>query len=286
VSNTTQSAVIDEEQYAQEWGQWRAQWEGYVSGPHGWLSPVDLHFVDETPQQFPGLPGRWWQSDGAFYVDPDGTPMAYEGRSFTSQQRFDFATEEDDRRIVVGDLEIGVTYRETFMMVVYDPTAPRRQEFTGVPVYPPNLRWVLNAQFEPFESPEEVVLGSVSGRFTKARQSVGIAHFEFEGVKYDLRVVEAFGSATVSFNDLTNGITTFPLVRWIPVTVPDGGGAGEMTLDFNRALNLPCAFSDAFPICPVPVASNRLQFAVEAGEKTPNGPMELNGPLKNGLNER
>ncbi|MFS4092060.1 DUF1684 domain-containing protein [Streptomyces sp. AF1A] len=40
-------------------------------------------------------------------------------------------------------------------------------------------------------------------------------------------------------------------------------------LDFNRALNLLCAFS-GMPVCPVAPAENRLPFAVEAGEKTPH----------------
>jgi uncharacterized protein (DUF1684 family) len=41
-------------------------------------------------------------------------------------------------------------------------------------------------------------------------------------------------------------------------------------LDFNRTVNLPCAFSDHFPICPVAPPANRLPFAIEAGEKTPH----------------
>lgn len=41
-----------------------------------------------------------------------------------------------------------------------------------------------------------------------------------------------------------------------------------MTLDFTRAANLPCAFTD-FANCPVATADNRLTVAVEAGEKNP-----------------
>jgi len=39
-----------------------------------------------------------------------------------------------------------------------------------------------------------------------------------------------------------------------------------VTLDFNRASNLPCAFTD-YATCPVAPADNRLAVAVEAGEK-------------------
>jgi len=41
-----------------------------------------------------------------------------------------------------------------------------------------------------------------------------------------------------------------------------------VVLDFNRATNLPCAFTD-FATCPLPPAGNHLPFGVEAGEKTP-----------------
>jgi uncharacterized protein len=43
---------------------------------------------------------------------------------------------------------------------------------------------------------------------------------------------------------------------------------GTVTLDFNRAVNLPCACT-SFATCPLPPAENRLPVAVEAGEKDP-----------------
>ncbi len=43
---------------------------------------------------------------------------------------------------------------------------------------------------------------------------------------------------------------------------------GNVTLDFNRAVNLPCAFTD-FATSPLPPAENRLPIAVEADEKVP-----------------
>jgi Protein of unknown function (DUF1684) len=43
---------------------------------------------------------------------------------------------------------------------------------------------------------------------------------------------------------------------------------GRVVLDFNRATNLPCAYTD-LATCPLPPAENRLPIAVEAGEKTP-----------------
>jgi uncharacterized protein (DUF1684 family) len=41
-----------------------------------------------------------------------------------------------------------------------------------------------------------------------------------------------------------------------------------VTLDFNRAINLFCAYTD-FSTCPIPPPENRLPVAIEAGEKIP-----------------
>jgi hypothetical protein len=41
---------------------------------------------------------------------------------------------------------------------------------------------------------------------------------------------------------------------------------GELTVDFNKAYNPPCAFND-YSTCPLPPAQNRLDLPVRAGEK-------------------
>jgi uncharacterized protein (DUF1684 family) len=68
------------------------------------------------------------------------------------------------------------------------------------------------------------------------------------------------------FTDATSGVTTYGACRTVSVPEPDEDGT--VVLDFNRALNLPCAFND-MPVCPVAPPENRLPFAVKAGEKTP-----------------
>jgi uncharacterized protein (DUF1684 family) len=45
---------------------------------------------------------------------------------------------------------------------------------------------------------------------------------------------------------------------------------GMTILDFNYAYNPPCAYTE-FATCPIPPKSNRLPFAVHAGEKMPKG---------------
>jgi uncharacterized protein (DUF1684 family) len=70
----------------------------------------------------------------------------------------------------------------------------------------------------------------------------------------------------VLFTDATSGVTTYPGARSLSIIAPDADST--VALDFNRASNLPCSFTD-FATCPVAPSENRLTIAVEAGEKNP-----------------
>ncbi|GLY97486.1 hypothetical protein Acsp02_47400 [Actinoplanes sp. NBRC 103695] len=67
------------------------------------------------------------------------------------------------------------------------------------------------------------------------------------------------------FTDETSGVTTYAANRSVTVTP---GPYGTVVLDFNRATNLPCAYTE-FATCPLPPPENRLPVAVEAGEQYP-----------------
>ncbi len=64
---------------------------------------------------------------------------------------------------------------------------------------------------------------------------------------------------------LQSGVTTYAANRSLTVTP---GGDGSVVLDFNRAVNLPCAYTD-LASCPLRPAENRLTAAIEAGEQIP-----------------
>jgi uncharacterized protein (DUF1684 family) len=76
------------------------------------------------------------------------------------------------------------------------------------------------------------------------------------------------GRLSVLFSDRTNGDTT---AAWRSLSVAPPSGDGAVVLDFNRAQNLPCAFTE-FGTCPRPVDANALSVAVTAGEQRPQRP--------------
>jgi uncharacterized protein (DUF1684 family) len=71
----------------------------------------------------------------------------------------------------------------------------------------------------------------------------------------------------VLFTDATSGVTTYAANRALQLEAP--GPDGRVVLDFNRATNLPCAYTD-LATCPLPPPENRLPVPIEAGEKIPD----------------
>jgi len=61
---------------------------------------------------------------------------------------------------------------------------------------------------------------------------------------------------------LTNNKTTYGAGRFLYADLPKDG---KVVLDFNQAVNPPCAFTP-FATCPLPPRQNRLKVAIEAGE--------------------
>ncbi|GAA1880684.1 DUF1684 domain-containing protein [Streptantibioticus ferralitis] len=262
------SRDITGEQFTRDWKAWRAGWEQWLVAPHGWLSARSLCWLDATPRRYPGLPGLWSQDHGEVVIDPEGATMSFGGASFDTVRRLLMVDAPDDQRVAAGELEIGITYRETYMIVVYDPDAPTRLHFRGVPVFEPNPDWVLTGHYEPYESSSLIKLGSVDpGLSEHTYDSPGRVHFQHDHHTYSLQVLRSGGTLNTVFADGTSGVTTYSAGR--SLVISDVGEDGRVRLDFNRAVNLPCAFSDNFPICPVPPPSNRLPFAIEAGEQTP-----------------
>jgi uncharacterized protein (DUF1684 family) len=96
---------------------------------------------------------------------------------------------------------------------------------------------------------------------------VGEVVFEHDGDQHRLVAWgEDDASLWILFRDATSGVTTYAANRQLVVDPP--AADGSVRIDFNRAFNMPCAYT-GFATCPVPPAANTLMFAVEAGEQLP-----------------
>ena len=253
--------------FAREWQDWKTRRETDLADPYGWLALVSLDWLEDAPREYPGLPGRWWQDADAAYVDPDGGELVHDGEPITAVRRFELVNSGAGTRVTAGDLEIEIARRSGYLIRVHDPKAPVLQAFHGVPSYEPDPAWAVKARFEPFDSPRPTTVGAVVEGLSHVYTAPGRVRFELGGEEHTLTAFNGKnGGLNILFTDATSGVTTYAANRSLPVSAPSADGT--VTLDFNRAVNLPCAFTD-FATCPLPPEGNRLPLAVEAGEKVP-----------------
>ena len=98
-----------------------------------------------------------------------------------------------------------------------------------------------------------------------------------QGIEAAIDQLEEDDSLWILFRDATSGVTTDHANRQLLTDPP--AGDGTVHVDFNRAINMPCAYTD-FATCPVPPAANTLPFAVEAGEQTPSMAFSGDAPVR------
>ncbi len=130
--------------------------------------------------------------------------------------------------------------------------------------YPYDPAWVIAARWEALAAPQAQAVEQKGAGPTEVSLTHR-AHFRHAGVEVTLLATHWKGGAPMFvIRDATSGPETYAASRFLI-----GEVAGDtVTLDFNRAHNPPCAFTD-FAICPLPPKENRLPFAIRAGERKP-----------------
>jgi uncharacterized protein (DUF1684 family) len=147
-----------------------------------------------------------------------------------------------------------------------DLNHPNLQNFTPTPTFDYNPAYRFAVKLEP-KFNQTLEIPNVLGQLITWKV-IGVLHFEREGQKFELLVLDELGKLFVLFSDETSALETYPTGRYLYVNPPDG--KGMTTLYFNYSYNPPCAYTE-FATCPIPPKSNRLPFAILAGEKMPAG---------------
>lgn len=154
-----------------------------------------------------------------------------------------------------------------FRVLVHDREAAARREFEGLAWFPVDAAWIVPARFEPL-APRETRDLQTSRGVTKPLYLAGVFEFELAGRAERL---EAFAYAAeptpgepllIPFRDATTGTTSYAAGRYLEPAL------GDAWLDFNRATNPLCAYSEHYN-CPMPPRFNRLDVAIEAGARSP-----------------
>lgn len=130
--------------------------------------------------------------------------------------------------------------------------------------YPVQLKWKVKAQYIEFKNPETIKVPNVLGE-AEMDTVFGKFIFEIDNKHYELTPLEEKDYYFIIFGDLTNGTETYGAGRFLYVPK---GKKKDIILDFNKAYNPPCVFTE-YATCPIPPKVNKLNVKISAGEKIP-----------------
>ena len=266
--------------------QFRAQRLERLTAPDGWLSLIGLHWLTPGRQTFgsgrgcdivlpdpavPEVAGSLELTDEGRVLLRAGVPEAVtvNGIHVATATLTDDGTGNPDI-VRTGRIQFYVIRRGDRLGVrIKDPESPARKTFKGLAWYPPDARYRVVARLEPFPRPRIVRVATKIG--TPAEFTApGTLRFTLEGRTLSLLpLVEGPDSRElfIVFRDATSGKTTYGAGRFLDAHLEDDGTA---ILDFNRAVNPPCAFTP-YATCPLAPPENDLPVPIPAGEKLPPG---------------
>jgi uncharacterized protein len=247
--------------------------------PDGWLTLVGLHWLREGRNPFGSDPenrvtlpqGKAPEMAGAFVVEEGrvrvevaaGVPVTHEGQPVRSLE-LQNDMQGDPTILALGSLQFYVIERSGRLGVrVKDSESKTRQNFAGLDYYSIDGNWRIEARYEPYDGPRTLEVPNFLGAPTQ-ETSPGALVFAVGGTTYHMDALPDEPSYILVFADSTNGSETYGGGRFLRLELP--AEAGPVTLDFNKAYNPPCVFTP-YATCPLPPAQNKLNVAVQAGEK-------------------
>ena len=265
VAAATQSA------YQQEIAQWRVAREAKLKADDGWLTVVGLHWltkpvntVGSDPYTDAPLPASVPPMVG-FISRLSKGKAHFKPAPGVQLKEMDLKTDlaEDYDRVTIGRVKFFVIERDNrFAVRVKDNDSEARKKFTGLRWYAVDPSWKIQAKFIP--SPHQITFDTEVGVKEKD-DSPGYVTFTRGGREYKLEPVKEDDDLWFVFR-VTRPAEERPTARRGSCTRLSPRTA-FVELDFNKAENPPCAFTD-FATCPLPTLQNRLQLPVTAGEQT------------------
>ena len=154
---------------------------------------------------------------------------------------------------------------DTYGIRLRDYAHPLLTTFDSIDYFVTDSKWKIDAKWKTYCEPKEIPFQNMNG-LTINYPIIGAFFFTIDGKEYKL---EPLGEPEpdgyfVMFYDKTSGNSTYGSGRYLYVQEPDKWG--HSVLDFNKAYNPPCAFTE-FATCLFPHQENRLPIFIEAGEK-------------------
>lgn len=267
------------EAYARELEAWNQARVAYLKSDTGWLNLAGLFWLQPgynsigsadtshvllKGRDIPGQAGALWLNDGKVILLDHGSKM-FKVNGLAVQEKIIFPSAEGKPTTIdIGHYRFHIIRRETKLGVrLRDLQHPALQSFAGVERYPADTQYRVMATLIPAGPYKTIPVTNVLGQTTQ-QASPGTLVFTLKGKQYALQTLLEEGKLFIVFGDETNADETYGAGRFLYATLPDS--SGMVLLDFNKALNPPCAFTP-FATCPLPPKGNQLPLAIRAGEK-------------------
>jgi uncharacterized protein (DUF1684 family) len=267
---------------------WRAEHAKELQQPNGWLTLIGLEWLKPGDNSFgaaksnaivvnapvsPTLGVVKLDGSTLQLLPPKGgypAGLMVDGKAPADPQPLASDNPGTPSKITTGSVSITVIHRgDRYALRIKNSKSPARLEFHGLKWFAPNEAFRVQAKWTPYNPPHQVPVPTILG--TEVMSEVpGIAEFTLDGKSYKLEPILEQPDAKdlfFIFRDTTAKTETYGAGRFLYTSLPDHGlnQPGEVTLDFNRAENPPCAYTP-YATCPLPLPQNRLQVALPAGQ--------------------
>lgn len=265
-------------QYQSALDDWHEKRIATLTKPDGWLSVAGLEWLSAGTSRF----GSASDNDivianiaphaGVTTQDEHGTvnvslaPSA--GGTIDGQALVEAKLSADPgapTRVAFGAVSFYLIERDNRKALrILDSGNRNRRTFLSIPRFPVDSSWRIVADWIALDPPRPFEVDSVIG----TASTVLVTHkavFSRDGNHYELWPTHGTADAPMFvLRDGTSGNETYGASRFLIGEI----AGSQIVLDFNKAFNPPCAFTD-FATCPLPPSENRLQLRIEAGEKLP-----------------
>ncbi len=171
--------------------------------------------------------------------------------------------------------KLDTEYRDADQSPLY---AADREKFVGHDYFPIDSRYVVLARLE-YEAQPDTVIFPTSSEVTKKYITYARAHFTLDGqsctlMTYrSLRLMEMEEYADyvfLPFRDASNNFSSYGGGRYLDLETSQ---KGKIWIDFNKAYNPYCAYSEEYN-CPVVPIENKLPMEIKAGVRLDGGHYE------------
>jgi uncharacterized protein len=164
----------------------------------------------------------------------------------------------------MNDLEmLRVEKNDFFLKHPQSPlTREQKSNFKGLNYFAENQSLRLEVQVEEFSDKTHFQMQTTTGG-VQEYQKYGKFKFNVNGQEVELTIYQSEHGFFLPFVDALAGKETYPAGRYLE---PELLVANRFFVDFNLAYNPYCAYNEMWS-CPITPAENRLEVAIEAGEK-------------------